>query len=113
MPFQARFLFKSISTYTTSKLRVWVRWRRRRLDWTVSDENNNSGVFVRFFNPDDNPSIAVREGYEVQIDDKADNSIHQTGAVYDFLAPSKVASKPAANGIQWKYKYSINRILLS
>ena len=69
-----------------------------KLEWKVSDEGDNSGVFVRFPDPDDNPDIAVREGYEIQIDDKAEDPIHQTGAIYDFAAPSKVVSKPPS---QW------------
>ena len=69
-----------------------------KLGWKVSDEGDNSGIFVRFPDPNDNPSIAVREGYEIQIDDRADNPIHQTGAIYDFAAPSKVVSKPPG---QW------------
>ena len=69
-----------------------------KLEWKVSDEGDNSGVFVRFPDPDDNPNIAVREGYEIQIDDRAGDPIHQTGAIYDFVAPSKVVSKPAG---QW------------
>ena len=69
-----------------------------KLEWKVSDEGDNSGVFVRFPDPDDSPSIAVREGYEVQIDDKASDPIHQTEAIYDFAAPSKVVSKPPG---QW------------
>jgi len=69
-----------------------------KLEWKVSDEDDNSGVFVRFPNPDDNPNIGVREGYEIQIDDRGGNPIHQTGAIYDFAAPSKVVSKPPG---QW------------
>ena len=69
-----------------------------KLEWKVSDEGDNSGVFVRFPDPDDNPNIAVREGYEIQIDDRAGDPIHQTGAIYDFVAPSKVVSKPPG---QW------------
>jgi hypothetical protein len=69
-----------------------------KLEWKVSDEGDNSGVFVRFPDPADNPNIAVREGYEIQIDDKAGDPIHQTGAIYDFAAPSKVVSKPPS---QW------------
>ncbi|MDP9498779.1 MAG: DUF1080 domain-containing protein, partial [Thermoproteota archaeon] len=65
-----------------------------KLDWKISDEGDNSGVFVRFPDPDDNPNIAVREGYEVQIDNRAGNRIHQTGAIYDFAAPNKLVSKP-------------------
>jgi Domain of Unknown Function (DUF1080) len=60
-----------------------------KLDWKVSDEGDNSGVFVRFPNPGDNPNIAVREGYEVQIDNMADDRIHQTGAIYDLLLQAK------------------------
>jgi hypothetical protein len=69
-----------------------------KLKWKVSDEGDNSGVFVRFPDPDNNPNIAVREGYEIQIDDRAGNQIHQTGAIYDFAAPSKIVSKPPG---QW------------
>lgn len=69
-----------------------------KLDWKISDEGDNSGVFVRFPDPDDNPNIAVREGYEVQIDNRAGDPIHQTGAIYDFAAPSKIVSKPPG---QW------------
>jgi hypothetical protein len=69
-----------------------------KLEWKVSDEGDNSGVFVRFPDPDDNPNIAVGEGYEIQIDDRAGDPIHQTGAIYDFAAPSKMVSKPPG---QW------------
>jgi hypothetical protein len=69
-----------------------------KLEWKVSDEGDNSGVFVRFPDPDDNPNVAVREGYEIQIDDRAGDPIHQTGAIYDFVAPSKAVSKPPG---QW------------
>jgi hypothetical protein len=64
------------------------------LEWKVSNEEDNSGVFVRFPDPDGNPNNPVREGYEIQIDDRADNPIHQTGAIYDFAAPDKLVSKP-------------------
>jgi Domain of Unknown Function (DUF1080) len=69
-----------------------------KLDWKVSDEGDNSGVFVRFPDPNNNPYNAIREGYEIQIDDGANNPIHQTGAIYDFAAPIKIASKPPG---QW------------
>ena len=64
-----------------------------KLEWKSSDESDNSGVFVRFPDPDGNPNNAVREGYEIQIDDKAREPIHQTGAIYNFVAPSEIISK--------------------
>jgi Domain of Unknown Function (DUF1080) len=69
-----------------------------RLEWKVSNEGDNSGVFIRFPDPDDNPNIAITEGYEVQLDDKAGDPIHRTGAIYDFAAPSKIVSRPVG---QW------------
>jgi hypothetical protein len=36
-----------------------------KLEWKVSDESDNSGVFVRFPDPGNNPNNAVREGYEI------------------------------------------------
>jgi hypothetical protein len=69
-----------------------------KLEWKVSDEGDNSGVFVRFPDPSDNPKIAGDEGYEIQIKDKDVDAIHQTGAIYDIAAPTKVASNPAG---QW------------
>jgi hypothetical protein len=68
------------------------------LEWKVSNEDDNSGVFVRFPDPDDNPNNAVREGYEIQIDDRAGDPVHQTGAIYDFAAPNKFQS-PQVSGI--------------
>ena len=65
------------------------------LEWRASTRRDNSGVFVRFPNPGDDPYIAVRYGYEIQIDDLAQpdgKPIHGTGAIYDFAAPSIMSS---------------------
>src|ERR671933_257624 len=74
-----------------------------RVDWKVSRINDNSGVFVRFSDPDNDPLIAVNTGYEIQIDDLAmpdGNPLHKTGAIYNFAAPSntEAATKPVG---QW------------
>jgi hypothetical protein len=68
-----------------------------KLEWRVLHQDDNSGVFVRFPNPDNDPQIAVNNGYEIQIDDlgKPDgDEIHKTGAIYNLAAPSKIVSKP-------------------
>jgi hypothetical protein len=36
-----------------------------KLDWKVSRRNDDSGVFVRFSDPDNDPIIAVNTGYEI------------------------------------------------
>ena len=81
--------------YTKKKYKDFVL----KVDWKVSHRNNNSGVFIRFSDPDDDPIIAVNTGYEIQIDDMAmpdGNPLHKTGAIYNFAPPSnaQAVSKP-------------------
>ncbi|MFL6315147.1 MAG: DUF1080 domain-containing protein [Nitrososphaeraceae archaeon] len=78
--------------YTKKKYKDFVL----RIDWKVSRTNDNSGIFIRFSNPDNDPWIAVNTGYEIQIDDLAmpdGNPLHKTGAIYNFAAPSNPQSK--------------------
>jgi hypothetical protein len=79
--------------YTEKKYKDFVL----KVDWKVNRRNDNSGVFIRFSDPDDDPWIAVNTGYEIQIDDLAmpdGNLVHKTGAIYNFAAPSNPGSKP-------------------
>src|SRR5262245_19378180 len=62
--------------------------------WQVQRAEDNSGVFVRFPDPGDDPWVAVHEGYEIQIHDAASEPIHQTGGIYAFAAPRVVATNP-------------------
>jgi LEA14-like dessication related protein len=84
--------------YTKRKYKDFVL----KVDWKVSRKDDNSGIFIRFSNPDNDPWIAVNTGYEIQIDDMAmpdGNPLHKTGAIYNFAAPSNAnASKPVG---QW------------
>ena len=70
-----------------------------KIEWKVKHKSDNSGIFVRFSNPGNDPWIAVNTGYEIQIDDLAmpdGDPVHKTGAIYDFAAPTRLASKPVA-----------------
>ena len=84
--------------YTKMKYKDFVL----KLDWKASSINDNSGIFVRFSDPDNDPLIAVNTGYEIQIDDMAmpdGNPLQKTGAIYNFAVPSNTAaSKPVG---QW------------
>ena len=87
-----------------------------KIDWKVTRKNDNSRIFVRFSDPDNDPWIAVNTGYEIQIDDLAmpdGNPVHKTGAIYNFAAaPSNPGLKPVG---EWntfqieatKQKYSV------
>ena len=68
-----------------------------KIDWKVKRKNDNSGIFVRFSDPGNDPWIAVNTGYEIQIDDLAlpiGRPVHRTGAIYGLAAPATLASKP-------------------
>jgi hypothetical protein len=62
------------------------------VDWQVARVEDNSGVFVRFPDPGDDPWAAVDGGYEIQIHDAAPEPIRQTGGIYSFAAPSAIAT---------------------
>jgi Domain of Unknown Function (DUF1080) len=85
------------------------------LEWKASSKGDNSGVFIRFPNPGNDPYVAVNSGYEIQINDLAQpdgKPIHGTGAVYEFAAPSIMNSKSTGqwNSLQIvaeKQKYTV------
>ena len=76
------------------------------VEWKVRDRCNNSGIFVRFPQKTEDPWYAVRNGYEIQIDDCDKNGLkYQTGSIFDQHAATKLASKPAG---EWnKYEITI------
>ncbi|PWT75390.1 MAG: hypothetical protein C5B46_02655 [Proteobacteria bacterium] len=76
---------------------------RLRVDWMLTAQDDNSGVFVAFPDPEkqgyDNPAYAgVDLGFEIQIDEIArpdGNPVHRTGAVYSFQGPDRlIATNP-------------------
>jgi hypothetical protein len=67
-----------------------------KVNWKTSSSEDNSGIFIRFADPDDDPWIAVNTGYEIQIYDAEPpdgNATHRTGAIYNFAPCSTFASK--------------------
>ena len=67
-----------------------------KIDWKVKRKNDNSGVFVRFSDPGNDPWIAVNTGYEIQIDDLAlpnGRPVHKTGAIYGLCCSSYISFK--------------------
>ncbi|MBI1746448.1 MAG: DUF1080 domain-containing protein [Acidobacteria bacterium] len=63
-----------------------------QVEWKVLRPEDNSGIFLRFPEPPNDPWYAVNNGYEVQIQDMAEPK-HRTGAIYSFQASTKVTSK--------------------
>nr|WP_216853655.1 ThuA domain-containing protein [Phytoactinopolyspora halotolerans] len=66
-----------------------------KLDWMMPGDDN-SGVFVGFPEPGDDPWVAVEEGHEVQID-ATDEPDRTTGAIYGFQSADLDARDEALN----------------
>ncbi|MDH2425292.1 ThuA domain-containing protein [Sphaerisporangium sp. TRM90804] len=66
-----------------------------KADWRLTGDSN-SGIFVGFPNPGNDPAVAVNQGYEIQIDatDAADRT---TGAIYTFKSADIAARDAALN----------------
>lgn len=84
---------------------LWYHARRfadyeLHLDWRVTAATDNSGVFVRFPDPGDDPWVAVDRGYEIQINDNPDGDPQKTGAIYNFQQPITQASRPVG---EWNH----------
>jgi hypothetical protein len=67
-----------------------------RIVYKTSKQDDNSGVFIRIADPPKSEWDAVHHGFEVQINDGADEW-HRTGAIYSM---SKVDSTPGKLG-EW------------
>jgi len=68
-----------------------------KVDYKAQSANANSGIFVRFPDPQGDPWKPVNQGYEIQISDGGDAK-HKTGAVYTF---SESSFQPARPYGQW------------
>ena len=72
------------------------------LEWKTNAANANSGVFVRFPDPGNDPWHAVANGYEIQIHDTS--KTNPTGSVYNVKKASATASKPAGEWNTYEIK---------
>jgi hypothetical protein len=62
------------------------------VQYKVAKRDDNSGVFVRFPDPGNDPWVAVNKGHEIQICDTEKGN--RTGAIYNFQDSATLASKP-------------------
>lgn len=65
------------------------------LEFKLDDPKQNSGIFVRFPDPKNDPWIAVKQGYEIQISGRGVDK-KSTGSIYDIQAP--IANPLKKNG---------------
>lgn len=70
-----------------------------RGEFQQSSESADSGVFVRFPPPGNDPWVAVKQGHEFEIGDpRPENPTWRTGSIYPFKASTRANTRPAG---QW------------
>ena len=69
-----------------------------RLQWKAEDLTDNSGVFVRFPDPGDDPDVAVNQGHEVQINENPGGDPQKTGSIYNADPADAATPSPWASG---------------
>ncbi|PSL03705.1 glucose/arabinose dehydrogenase [Haloactinopolyspora alba] len=65
-----------------------------RVDFRVQNPDDNSGVYVRFPDPQGDPTNTIDEGHEVQIYEATDDPMTRTGAIYNYAPAEPLATNP-------------------
>lgn len=70
-----------------------------RVDFAQDQEAADSGIYVRFPDPGNDPWVAAKRGHEIEIGNANDaKPTWRTGSIYPFHAPAKPNTRPAG---QW------------
>lgn len=67
-----------------------------RGEWRFENRESDTGVFVRFPNPGQDPWHAVKFGHELELGDDPEGKdpVWRTGALYPFQPPTHVPTRP-------------------
>jgi len=96
--------FTLIDGVATSHGGMGLWWHTRRAftnfvlrgEWRMEARDSDSGVFIRFPNPGNDPWNAVHQGHEMEIGDdpSGKETAWRTGALYPFSPPAHVPTRP-------------------
>ena len=78
-----------------------------RLQFKTQDDTDNSGVFVRFPNPQTDPNVAINQGHEIQIREgvDGDGEIQKTGSVYILDREDLRNARPAGEWNDYEIRF--------
>jgi PKD repeat protein len=105
-----RFLVQDGSLVTTGGMgMLWYAERdwedfAFRLSFKRTNPTDNSGVFVRFPDPGDDPGVAISQGYEVQIYDGETGEPQKTGSFYNVKREELRAGSPAGHWNEYEIR---------
>jgi PKD repeat protein len=76
-----------------------------KMQFKLSDEGDNSGVFQRFPDPGDDPFVAVNDGHEIQIKEgQPGDEPQKTGSVYNFDREDRRNANPIGEWNDYEIK---------
>ncbi len=78
-----------------------------RGEWRFDNRESDTGVFVRFPNPEQDPWNAIKQGHELELGDDPEGKdpTWRTGTLYPFQPPTHVPTKPVG---EWNcYELSV------
>lgn len=81
------------------------------VEFSLPDHRWNSGIFVRFPNPGNDPWVAVRKGYECQISGDKTGKL-STGAIYDIQSASHITLKKPGEWNHYQITTFQNKIII-
>ena len=83
------------------------------------EERSDSGIFIRFPDPGNDPWVAVKQGHEVEIGDPKP-STKSTGSIYAFQGPTELPLKPVGTWNEYeitctekRYQIRLNGTLIN
>ncbi len=82
------------------------------IEFSLPKTDWNSGIFIRFPDPGNDPWIAVRQGYECQLSGDKANKI-STGAIYDIQPPSHDNLKKPGEWSKYQITTWENKIIIA
>jgi hypothetical protein len=76
-----------------------------RGEWRFENRESDSGVFVRFSDPAQDPWNAVKTGHELELGDDPEGKepTWRTGALYPFQPPTHVPTKPVGEWNSYEF----------
>ena len=97
---------------------LWYYRKKTYANFTLSGEfrqegKSDSGVFVRFPDPGNDPWIAVKQGHEVEIGDQTKPSFKSTGSIYAFHGPTELPLNPVGSWNRYEITCSGKRYQVS
>ena len=80
---------------------LWYYRKKTYANFTLrgefqQEERSDSGIFIRFPDPGNDPWVAVKQGHEVEIGDPKP-SAKSTGSIYAFQGPTELPLKPVGS----------------